>query len=30
LALDKDDARSPLRQFTQLKLDALGTPGEIK
>lgn len=30
LALDKDDARSPLRQFTQLKLDALGTAGEAK
>ena len=30
LALDKADARSPLRQFTQLKFDALGTPGEVK
>jgi len=30
LALDKADARSPIRQFTQLKLDALGTPGEAK
>jgi predicted negative regulator of RcsB-dependent stress response len=30
LALDKAEARSPIRQFTQLKLDALGTPGEAK
>jgi predicted negative regulator of RcsB-dependent stress response len=30
LALDKADARSPIRQITQLKLDALGTPGEVK
>jgi predicted negative regulator of RcsB-dependent stress response len=30
LALDKADARSPIRQLTQLKLDALGAPGEAK
>lgn len=30
LALDKAEARSPIRQFTQLKLDALGAPGEAK
>lgn len=30
LALDKADARSPIKQFTQFKLDALGAPAEAK
>ena len=30
LALDKADVRSPLKQFTQFKLDALGAPAEAK